>query len=164
AGVVAAPIVVGERRPPEAVVAVDPCQRAAVDAEAVGVHVLHRLRVEHLDRALHRPFGIVGVGGVQPRVHHDSAVQVFDRAVLVADELQLRLAGRPVDPSDLAVVHSVDVLAVDGDALVGVPDVVVDPLDRRGVFGRFGRCTGVGRGGGAGEDYGGGESVFGVGY
>jgi hypothetical protein len=61
---------------------VEPGERAAVDAEAVGADMLHRRHVPDFDGARHRPFAVVGVGGVEEAVDHDGAVEVEDRTAV----------------------------------------------------------------------------------
>jgi len=125
-------VVVREGHPPVTVVPVRPRERAPLDAETVGANVLHRLGVEDLDRAHHRPLWVIGVGGVELAVHDHRAVEVQDGALLVALPLLHKLAGLLVVLADHVVVHGVEVARVHAHALVRLRDrELPDLIERR---------------------------------
>ena len=104
---------------------------ATEQTETVAADVLHRLGVPDFDRADHGNTGIVGVGAGEFTVDHNPAVQVDDRAALIALPTTDPFAGRCLVFPDLSVVDRVKVLLVDGDRLVGFGSAEAAQLNGR---------------------------------
>jgi len=104
-------------------VLIDPRQTTSVDAKGMATDALHSRRVQHLKATCDGYLQVIAMRRIQGAIDHNSAVHMEDLTIFATVPLQDAFTCRLVALGDGEVVNAVDMVAVDGDALVGVRGV-----------------------------------------